>query len=83
MKRGSPDSEFGEDVFTMLAELALDYAGRRLKGEHPKLKVHFEFEDAAEDTDEEVRRIPHKRAGADDRPRKAATAKRVRRQAVR
>jgi hypothetical protein len=39
------NKDFNEDLFVMLAELALEYAQRRLKGDRPKLKVHFEFED--------------------------------------
>lgn len=77
--------DFSEDVFTTLGHLAMEYVGRRLMGENPKLRVHFELEDewTAEDTDQEVHRVPHTGTVADDRPRKATPAPRVRRKAVR
>lgn len=76
--------DFGEDFFTTLAELAMEYAKRRLTGERPKLKLYVGFEDGtAGDTDAEVHRLPDERAGADDRPRAAATSSGVRRKALR
>lgn len=76
--------DFGEDLFTTIAELAMEYAKRRLLGEQPKLKLYVGFEDGtAGDTDTEVHRLPDKRAGADDRPRKAAPPPGVRRKALR
>lgn len=72
-----------DDIFSTIAELAMEYASRRLRGEKPRLRFHVEFEDATGDTTEEVHGVFDPGTGTVDRPRKAATAPRIRRKALR